>query len=242
MTKVAIFIYGIFAYIFAFVGQLVFTLYVGGFSVFGHNINDSATMSLSNALLINLALTIFFGIQHSVMARSWLKRVLLKFMPEAMERSTYVFFSGFALFVVTLFWQAINGTLWEFKNGFAYYFLYALFWFGWAFSLGATFIINHFELFGLQQVYNNLKGRQAKEIEFQEKLLYKFMRHPIQVGVIIGLWATPIMSYTHLILALIFTIYIFIGLYFEEKDLVKELGEVYKKYKQRVGIMFPKKN
>ena len=235
-----IFIFGIFAYIFALVGQLAFTFYVGGFRVFGRSINDPQQLSSLEAVSIDIALTIFFGIQHSVMARQWLKSFIVKVVPKEAERSLYVLISGVALFVVTLFWQPINGFLWKFEDGFAYYLLLALFIFGWSFSVVATFIINHFELFGLQQVYYHLKNKKPKDVPFSEKLFYKYIRHPIQLGVIIGLFFAPTMSYSHLLLATLFTIYIFIGLYFEEKDLIKELGTVYVDYKKRVGMMFPK--
>ena len=235
-----VFIFGIFTYIFALIGQLAFTLYVGGFSVFNRSINDPQTLPTLEAIAINIALTIFFGIQHSIMARSWLKSFTTKFIPQASERSSYVLMSGFALFLITLFWQPIDGYLWKFDDGFGYYVMLALFIFGWTFSVVATFIINHFELFGLQQVYYHIKQKEPKEIPFSEKLFYKYIRHPIQFGVIIGLFFAPTMSYSHLLLAILFTIYIFIGLYFEEKTLEKELGDIYKDYKKRVGMMIPK--
>ena len=235
-----IFLYGIITYTLALIGQLAFTLYVGGFELFGRSINDPQTMPTLYAVLINILLAILFGLQHSGMARAWFKTVITKFIPNTSERSTYVLMSGVALFIVTLFWQPIDGYLWNFKEGFAYYILLALFIFGWSFSVIATFVINHFELFGLQQVYNHLKGLPEKETPFKEKLFYKYIRHPIQLGVIIGLFFAPTMSYSHLLLATLFTIYIFIGLNFEEKDLQKELGETYREYKKRVGMMLPK--
>ena len=238
--KKVIFLYGITAYLLAFIGQLAFTLYVGGFNILGRSINDNQTMDTLEAVAINIALTIFFGIQHSLMARNWLKNITTKIIPQASERSTYTLFSGIALIVVTIFWQPINGFIWNFSNGFAYYIMLALFIFGWAFSLLSTFIINHFELFGLQQVYYNLKNKELEENQFSVKVFYKFIRHPIQLGVIIGLFFAPTMSFSHLLLAILFTIYIFIGLYFEEKDLEKELGKTYKEYKKRVGMMLPK--
>ena len=236
-----IFIFGVLSYIFALFGQLAFTLYTGGFDVLNRNINDMQTLSIYEAIVINLALTIFFGVQHSVMAREWFKNLITKIVPQASERSLYVLMSGVALFIITLFWQPIDGYLWRFENGVMYYILLFLYLFGWSFSVFSTFLINHFELFGLQQVYCHLKNKALKEIPFTQKLFYKFIRHPIQLGVIIGLFFAPTMSYSHLLLAMLFTIYIFIGLYFEEQGLEKELGQVYTNYKKRVGMMFPKK-
>lgn len=235
-----IFIFGVLAYIFALIAQLAFTLYVGAFSVFGRNIDDIQTLPMLEAVIINIILAVIFGLQHSVMARTWLKKWITKIIPQASERSAYVLMSGFGLFVVTLFWQPIDGFLWKFDSGYMYYILFALYIFGWSFSVIATFVINHFELFGLQQVYCHLKGKKPAEIPFSQKFFYKYIRHPIQFGVIIGLFFAPTMSYSHLLLAILFTIYIFIGLYFEEKGLEKELGQTYKNYKKRVGMMFPK--
>ena len=234
-----IFVFGIFAYVFALVAQLAFTLYVGGFSVLGRSINDAQALTTVEAITINVALTILFAVQHSVMARAWFKQHITKVIHKESERSLYVLLSGFGLFVVTLFWQPIDGFLWNFDSGFAYYVLLVLFIFGWSFSVVATFIINHFELFGLQQVYFHLKKQKPKELPFSEKLFYKYIRHPIQLGVIIGLFFAPSMSYSHLLLAVLFTIYIFIGLHFEEKDLIQALGEVYTDYKKRVRMMIP---
>jgi len=238
--KVIIFIYGVLSYIVGLIGQTWFILYLTKWNIISKNIYSHQETTLIYAILINIFLVLLFGIQHSIMARQWFKKYIYKLMPEAMERSTYVFLSGIIFILICLYWQPIDGIIWEIDNSYLVVFLWFGFIFGWIFSVVATFVINHFELFGLQQVYLNLKNKQPKDTNFQEKLFYKFIRHPIQLGILLGLWITPVMNYGHFILSSLFTIYIFIGLYFEEKDLIKELGDVYINYKSRVGLILPK--
>jgi len=240
LTRFGIFIYGIVTYVVGLVGQIWFILYLTNWNVVEKTVYAPAETSALFAVVINALLVSLFAMQHSVMARKWFKQYLLKIIPQAMERSTYVLFSGLVFIIVCLYAEPIDGVLWDIQNSFLVTLLWVGFVFGWAFSVLATFVINHFELFGLQQVYLHLLQRQAKEIEFQERFFYKFIRHPIQLGVLLGLWITPTMSYGHLSLSLFFSIYIFIGLYFEERDLVEDLGDVYREYKKRVGLMFPK--
>jgi len=194
-----------------------------------------------SAILIDIGLIALFGLQHSVMAREGFKRMLTRSIPEASERSTYVLLSGVTFIMMCLFYQPIDGYLWKVEEGIGKWLLEFGFVFGWSLSVYASFIINHFELFGLQQVYLYLTGKEARPVVFKEKQLYRFIRHPIQLGVLMGMWLTPVMSYGHLLMAVGFTVYIFIGLYFEERDLVRELGKEYQDYKERVGLMFPKR-
>ena len=193
------------------------------------------------AIMIDTGLVLLFGLQHSLMARAWFKRHLTRFLPPAMERSTYVLLSGVVFILICLWWQPIDGVLWHVKDPLGWYLLTSGYLFGWIFSVVATFVINHFELFGLQQVYLHLRDKPTPQIAFSEKLFYKFVRHPIQLGVLLGVWITPFMTFGHLLMASLMSIYIFIGLYFEEKDLQKELGDAYTAYMKRVGFMFPKK-
>ncbi len=241
MQRITIFIYGVLAYIVGLVGQIWLIVYISNWELLQIDINSPQNIPLFKAINIDILLVLLFGLQHSLMARDWFKRWLTTFMPKAMERSTYVLLSGIAFIILCLFWQPINGYLWHTQKGFIYYALSAGFVFGWVLSVISTFVINHFELFGLQQVYFNLRNKPTPNNDFQERLFYKFIRHPIQLGIIIGLWVTPIMSYGHLLLALLMTIYIFIGLHYEENDLIKELGDTYAEYKKRVGMLLPKK-
>jgi len=233
------FLYSILAYIIGLVGQVWFILYLGEWNVV-QTIHAPQHSSIWYALMVDVVLALIFALQHSVMAREWFKTKITQIIPTVTERSTYVLLSGVALLLIVLYWQPIDGELWRFENGVMWWVLTGLMLFGWFFSVVATFVINHFELFGLQQGYFHLKNKSTPTIDFQEKFLYKFIRHPIQLGVLIGIWFTPVMTYGHLLLSMLFTLYIFIGLYYEEKDLVKELGVVYVEYKKRVGMMFPK--
>lgn len=196
-------------------------------------------LSTPLAFVIDLGLIVLFGLQHSGMARRGFKRFITRFLPEVSERSTYVLLSGTTFIFLCLFYQPIDGYLWYVEEGMLYWFLQIGFIVGWTLSVYASFIINHFELFGLEQIYLHLRGKEAKPVVFKERQLYKYIRHPIQLGVLLGMWLTPVMSYGHLVLAVGFTVYIFIGLYFEEKDLVRELGKSYADYKERVGMMIP---
>lgn len=240
VERLLIFIYGVFCYIIAMVGQAWFILYLSDWQIIENNIHTLQVNSLNIALLINVILIIVFASQHSIMARTWFKNAINKYISPAAERSTYALMSGLSLWLIVYFWQPIDGTLWHIESNLISSIIIMLFCFGWIFSALATFIINHFELFGLQQVYLNLVNKETPQINFAEKLFYRFIRHPIQLGILIGIWATPVMTYGHFTLSALFTIYIFIGLYFEEKDLVNALGDVYIDYKQRIGMVFPK--
>ncbi len=240
MKKTYYFIYGLFAYGVALVGQIWFILYLSQWDAMHRTITMAQTSPLSFALLIDIVLVLLWGVQHSMMARGWFKEKWTQLIPDVIERSTYVLFSGIVMLAIVFFWQPIDGVLWNVPEGILREILWGGFIFGWVFSVVATFVINHFELFGLQQVYLHLRHKSTPEQDFTERLFYKFIRHPIQLGVLIGLWVTPIMSYGHLLLSVLMTIYIFIGLYYEEKDLLSDLGESYEDYRKRVGMMFPK--
>lgn len=239
MSKTIIFLYGIASYLVALIAQLWFILYLGEWEFMPTTINTYADVPLPAALGINLVLVIVFALQHSLMARPSFKKNLTTIIPEASERSTYVLFSGLALGLMCLYWQPIGGFLWQTEDQTLQRLLTVGYLFGWLFSLFSTFIINHFELFGLQQIYLNLIGATPPPVTFKEKLLYRFVRHPIQLGVLIGIWVTPAMSYSHLMLSITLSIYIFVALRYEERDLVAVWGDTYREYQRRVGMLFP---
>jgi protein-S-isoprenylcysteine O-methyltransferase Ste14 len=191
------------------------------------------------AILVNMGLIMLFGLQHSIMARPSFKEKWTKLIPAAAERSTYVLFSGVIMGLICLYWQPIDGFLWQVNQPTLQTILIAGYCFGWILVVLASFLINHFELFGLQQVYLNLKNKAEPSPHFTDRWLYKIVRHPLQLGVLIGLWSTPTMSMTHLMLAVTMSIYVFIGLYYEEKDLVKTLGQSYEDYQRRVRMVVP---
>ena len=239
MKNIAIFIYGILAYIFSFATLLWFLLYIGSWDFLPYHIDSGEPQELMTAISVNLLLVILFSLQHSIMARDSFKKWITQYIPASAERSTYVLVSGIFLALIFEYWQHIDGYLWQVENQTLKVILISLYIFGWLFSTLASYLINHFELFGLQQVYFNLIHKKEPEPTFTERYFYKFIRHPIQFGTLMGIWFTPNMSYTHLMLSITFTLYIFIGLHYEEKDLVNELGEKYKNYQERISMMIP---
>ncbi len=239
MNKLIIFIYGIIAYLIGMGALTFFILFIGGWDFLPLHIDSGIAGSISSALIINIGLITLFGVHHTVTARPGFKRTMEPVIPKAIERSTYVLISGVLLAAICLNWQPISGTLWTINNEFVRTSLIVIQIVGWTMVVVASFLINHFELFGLQRVYCNLVNKDEQNPNFTDRLLYKVVRHPLQLGIIIGMWSAPTMSMTHLMLASTMTIYIFIGLYYEEKDLVTFLGKDYEDYQMRVRKLLP---
>ena len=191
------------------------------------------------AVLVNLGLIVLFGLQHSIMARPWFKRWIASYIPEAAERSTYLLATALAVLILCLLWQPIPQVLWQAENAVLYYSLLGVGLGGWMLVLYSTFLINHFDLFGLRQVWLYFRGREYTPLEFRTRALYRWVRHPIMTGAFIGLWFTPVMSLGHLLLAAGMSIYILIGVYHEEKDLVHAFGNRYLRYMQQTRKFFP---
>jgi len=233
------FVYGIVVY-----AIFLFTfLYLIGFigNVFVPKSIDSGTQgAVSAAVLTNLALLSIFALQHSIMARSGFKRVWTKVIPKAIERSTYVLATSVALAGIFVFWQPMTATVWDAGDTLAANVLTVLFWVGWLIVLTSTFMIDHFDLFGLKQVHAHLKSRDAPPPGFLKVGFYQLVRHPIMTGTLIAFWAAPTMTTGHLLLTLATTAYIIIAvLHLEEKDLVAEIGEDYLNYKRQVPAFVP---
>jgi len=239
MKGLLVLIYGLVAYLFGSLALVAFILFVGDWPVFSYSINDEASLPTSSAIIINSIILLVFGLQHSVMARPRFKTWLTKLIPEGAERPTYVLLSGVVMILFPLYWQPIEGTVWQVDSIIVSQLLFTAYVIGWSITFYATFVINHFELFGLQQAFYYFKQQSPPENPFVEKSLYKVVRHPIQLGVLIGVWSAGTMSASHFMLALGMSGYIFIGLYFEEKDLVDKLGEQYLDYKRRVYKVIP---
>jgi protein-S-isoprenylcysteine O-methyltransferase Ste14 len=202
---------------------------------------DSGTPGdpLSSAL-INIALLGVFGLQHSVMARPAFKRVWTRIVPEEAERSTFVVFASLALALVMWQWRPIPQLVWSIDNPALANVVWAISWAGWAILLISTFLISHFHLFGLVQGFSRLFGLSPPGQEFTTPLFYRWVRHPLYVGFILAFWAAPRMSLGHLLFAAVCTCYILVGIWFEERDLVAQFGARYLRYRESVGMLFPK--
>ncbi|KAF3884632.1 MULTISPECIES: methanethiol S-methyltransferase [Nostocales] len=238
IARLAAFFYGLVCYaIFLFAFLYAFG-FVGNFVV-PHSIDSAPAISWANALLVDAALLGIFGIQHSVMARKGFKNWWTQFVPKPIERSTYVLFSSLCLIALFHFWQPIGGVIWNITNPMSVLIIYALFASGWLLVLVSTFLINHFDLFGLRQVWLYLQRQEYTHLAFATPGLYKYVRHPLYVGWFLGFWSTPTMTVTHLVFALITTAYILVAIQFEERDLVNIHGQAYADYRRRVPMLVP---
>ena len=236
--RIVAFLYGIAAYVIFFVTFL----YAIGFAedmVVPKTIDDGPAGPPAQALIINLVLMSIFAVQHSVMARPQFKRWWTKFVPPSVERTTYVLLASLALALVLWQWQPMPAVVWQIAEPGLAMAVTVLSFVGWLIVLTSTFLINHFELFGLHQVTNNLSGRAMPEPRFRTPLFYGFVRHPIYLGFIIAFWAAPTMTVGHLVFAVVTTAYIFVGVWFEERDLIDVFGDEYRRYRQRVSMLLP---
>jgi methanethiol S-methyltransferase len=202
-------------------------------------IDSGPVASIAEALIVNLLLMSLFAIQHSVMARPAFKRWWTKFIPRAIERSTYVLAASLALALLLWQWRPIPAVVWQVSNPTGAMTLMALEAVGWLIVLSSTFLINHFELFGLHQVANNLVGKPMPAPRFRTPLFYKLVRHPIYLGFIIAFWAAPFMTGGHLLFAAVTTAYIFVGIALEEHDLITVFGDQYRNYRRQVSMIVP---
>jgi protein-S-isoprenylcysteine O-methyltransferase Ste14 len=222
-----------FLYLIAFVGNLPVPKTVNG---------PPSSLSPVAAAIIDLALISLFGLQHSVMARPAFKRAWTRIVPSAVERSVYVLSASVALLILFWFWQPIDTTIWLVPSTMAWlaYLLWAIFWGGFGIVLISTFLINHFELFGLQQAWLNLRGEATEAPELRQPLFYRWVAHPLYAGFFLAFWATPHMTAGHLLLAVALSIYMLIAIRYEEHDLTDLFGEDYRRYRARVGMLMPR--
>jgi methanethiol S-methyltransferase len=239
MSRIGIFIYGIVSYLVFFAVFLYGIGFIGGFLT-PTMIDSPPTVPLGSALLIDLGLLAAFAVQHSGMARPAFKNWWKRIVPEAAERSTYVLVSSLALLVLYVYWQPIGGMVWAAPQGAARSSVIGLYLFGWALLLYTTFLIDHFDLFGLKQVWRRLGERPYRAPVFRTPSLYKLVRHPLYIGWLTIFWAAPTMTVAHLIFAVVTTAYILIAIRWEEHDLESAFGEVYAEYKSRTPMIVPR--
>jgi len=241
MTKrIAIFMYGLVSYA-VFFGTFLYAVGFVGDLIVPKSIDSAPISPLWQALLIDALLLGLFAVQHSVMARPAFKKWLTRYVPQAAERSTYVLLSSLILIATFAWWQPVGGVVWQVQNPVAQAAIYAAFSFGWLLVLVSTFLINHFDLFGLRQVWLQLIGREYTHLKFSTPLFYKWVRHPLYVGWFFAFWATPTMTVAHLAFAVLTTAYILIAIQLEERDLEKVHPE-YRGYRKQVPMLVPRLN
>ncbi len=238
VKRILFFSYGLFCYL-IFFGTFLYAIgFIGNFGV-PTTLDGPARGPLLTGLLINAGLLTVFAVQHSVMARKWFKDAWTRIVPQPLERSTYVLFSSVALIALFALWQPLGVVIWSVEDPTGKLVSRGLFAFGFGLVLYATFLINHFDLFGLRQVWRYLLGQPYNHLKFTTPGPYRLVRHPLYVGWLFAFWATPHMTLAHLVFALATTAYILLAIQFEERDLVREYGDTYESYRRSVPMLVP---
>lgn len=233
-------LFALVAYAIFFATFLYLIAFVGNLPLVPVTVDRGPEAPMQLALVINIGLIALFGVQHSVMARQGFKRRWTRVVPWPAERSVYVLMASAMLIVLMSLWRPIDGMAWSVTGETARIILWSLFGLGWLVVLLSTFLINHFELFGLQQAWLHMRDRQSSPPEFRQPLFYRWVRHPLYLGFFIAFWATPDMSYGHLLLAIGLSIYMLTAIRFEERDLITLFGDRYVRYRVEVGMLLPR--
>ena len=236
--RIAFFGYGSFSYLIFLATFLYALAFVGNLGV-PTALDGAPNGPVLVALAIDVALLALFAVQHSVMARKWFKDRWTRIVPKPLERSTYVLFSSLALILLLWQWRPLGGVVWSVEDPLGWFVLRGLFFFGWGLVLVSTFLINHFDLFGMRQVWLYLLGRPYTTLRFGTPGPYRLVRHPLYVGWLFAFWSTPTMTLAHLLFSIATTAYILIAIQFEERDLVRDLGEDYEAYRRSVPMLIP---
>jgi len=237
VQRCAVLFYGVAAYAVGVSGLLWLILAMGGLAPVGFS--PLQAQSLAGALAVDIGLIVLFGVQHSVMARPACKRRLAAILPGAVERATFVLFSGVCLLLAIWLWQPLPGEVWTVEHPVGRIVLWCLYALGWAYLFAATFVTNHFELMGLRQVYLYFSNTPHTALPFVRKYMYRYSRHPMMLGVLVGMWAVPVMSASHFLMAILLTLYIAVGVTFEERDLLRTFGATYRSYKREIAMLIP---
>lgn len=238
MGKILAFLYGVISYL-IFLGAFIYAIgFVGNFIV-PKSVDTGVEAPFTTALLINVILLGLFAIQHNLMARPWFKKWWTNIVPHSVERSTFVLFASLLLILLYWQWRPMPGVIWEIENAPGQMIMQALFWVGWLTVLLSTFMINHFDLFGLRQVLLNLRGEPYQPLEFKTIGLYRLVRHPLMLGFMIAFWATPRMTTGHLMFAVVTSLWILFSIQLEERDLIKFHGEEYENYRKGTSMLLP---
>jgi methanethiol S-methyltransferase len=239
MIEILFVAYGVVSYL-LFLATIAYTVAFTGNLPVPQTIDVGPTVPAAYAVAINVLLLAVFALQHSAMARVGFKRAWTRVVPAAIERSTYVLASSLALAALLGFWRPIpQPVIWNVEAPWAAFAMNAVFWAGWLIAVVSTFLLNHFELFGLQQVAERVFRLNVTPAQFRTPLLYRHVRHPLYCGFLLGMWATPHMTAGHLLFAIGMTGYIFVGIWFEERDLVALFGQRYRDYQRKVGMLLP---
>jgi len=237
--RLAILLYGIASYL-LFLGVFVYGMgFIAGIAT-PTSLDATPSRSLGRALAIDLGLLSLFAVQHSGMARPAFKRWWTRIVPESAERSTYVLLSSVAMVALYALWQPIGGIIWSVNSDVGRDAVLGVYLFGWLLLLYATFLIDHFDLFGLAQVWRQFRGKTHMPPRFHTPSLYRLVRHPLYVGWLIIFWAAPVMTTAHLVFAMMTTAYILVAIRLEERDLVQAFGDEYLSYRERTGMLLPK--
>jgi len=240
MSRSLTMLFALVAYAIFFATFLCLIAFVGNIAVIPRTVDIGPSAPVATAVAIDVALIALFGLQHSIMARKGFKAWWTRVIPVPAERSVYVLMASAALIILMGFWRPIDGMVWSVSNPLGESVLWALFALGWGIVLLSTFLLNHFELFGLQQAWLHMRRRQAEPHQLRQPMLYKWIAHPLYAGFFLAFWATPHMSYGHLLLAAGVSVYMLIAIRYEERDLTNYYGEDYTRYRSGVGMIFPR--
>jgi protein-S-isoprenylcysteine O-methyltransferase Ste14 len=239
MSRTAFLAVAVACYLIFFAAFVYLIGFIGGFSFMPTSVDKGLVATPALAVAIDVALIAIFGLQHSVMARQGFKAGWTRIVPPPIERSIYCLATSAALALLFAFWHPISGEVWNVTAPGGRIALWALFALGWTVLFISTHLINHWELFGLAQAWRHFRGREAQPHKLRMPLFYRYVRHPLYSGFVLAFWAAPVMSYGHLLLSIGLTIYILVGIHYEEKDLVSYYGDVYVQYRRKVGALIP---